>query len=178
MRIPNLFAGVTQDASVAETSREHRNNTADDDVEVTEGKADLWTPLNCLVEAANRTKSSKSNSIGFSFPKSESSNFPDGEVHSPEIKPKAEALNGHDGELFMPRNKNKENNQDLKGQDKNGANSLPSSVKRRRLTAARKRAAMTDEMSASAQGMLDSAGAKSNRRNNPIWFSLVASEDQ
>ena len=47
---------------MTETFYEQKPNK--DDVEVMEGKADLWTPLNCLVKTANRTKSSKSNLQG------------------------------------------------------------------------------------------------------------------
>lgn len=164
-----------QDSSVAELSNEQRpNDDMEDDLEIMEGKADLWTPLNCLVEAANRTKSSKS-SQGSSLAKSELPCAHDCDPYSSEPKSRIESANGHEG--YMPKTKNKEHGQVTKVQDdKNGTNSLPVSVKRRRLTAARKRAAMSG--AASAQAMLGAAAAKSNRKNSPIWFSLVASEDQ
>ena len=58
---------MLQNISVAEPSNEQKHNEdIENDVEIIEGKADLWTPLKCLVEAANRTKSYKSNSQGFS----------------------------------------------------------------------------------------------------------------
>ncbi|XP_034908065.1 E3 ubiquitin protein ligase DRIP2 [Populus alba] len=169
------------DSSVAEPSTEKRRNDddEDDDVEIIEGKADLWTPLNCLVEAANRTKSSKSHSQGLSLVKSGMLDDPDCEPHLYETKSRAESPGGHHSEVYMSKTKNKEHGQGIGVQDdKNGKNSLPISVKRRRLTAARKRAALSEGLSASAQAMIDAAGAKSNRRNGPIWFSLVASEDQ
>ncbi|KAJ6359966.1 hypothetical protein OIU77_004049 [Salix suchowensis] len=169
------------DSSVAEPSTEQRPNDddEDDDVEIIEGKADLWTPLNCLVEAANRTKSSKSHSQGLSLAKSSLLDGPDCEPHLYETKSRAESPSGHHSEVYMSKTKNKEHGQGIGVQDdKNGKNSLPMSVKRRRLTAARKRAALSEGLSVSAQAMIDAAGAKNNRRNGPIWFSLVASEDQ
>ncbi|KAJ9180087.1 hypothetical protein P3X46_008372 [Hevea brasiliensis] len=177
---PNkIVQNKRQDSSVGDLLNTLRHKEEpEDDVEIIEGKADLWTPLNCLVEAANRSKSSKSNLQGLSLAKSEPLSAPGGEFQSPVTKSGAESPNGHDSEVYMPKSRNKEHGQDMKVQDvKNGINSLHASVKRRRLTA-RKRAAMAEELSASAQVMLNAAGAKSNRRNCPIWFSLVASKDQ
>ncbi|CAN1233528.1 E3 ubiquitin protein ligase DRIP2 [Linum perenne] len=54
----------------------------------------------------------------------------------------------------------------------------PPPVKRRRLTAARRRAAMSEELSASTQVILDAAMRNGNRRDLPVWFSLVASNDK
>jgi E3 ubiquitin-protein ligase DRIP len=167
-----------QDSSVAEPSTEQRPNDdgEDDDVQMIEGKADLWTPLNCLVEAANRTKSSKSHSQRLSLAKFGLLDGPDSKPHLYESR--AESPNGQHSDIYMAKTKN-EHGQGIRVlDDKNGTNSLPVSVKRRRLTAAQKRAAMSEGLGASAQAMVDAAAAKSNRRNSPIWFSLVASEDQ
>ncbi|KAA8544904.1 hypothetical protein F0562_019701 [Nyssa sinensis] len=131
----------------------------ENDAEAWEGNVDLWKPLNCLVEAANRTKSSKLNSQDSSPAKSETLNAPDSEVH-------------------MPKTKVKEHQHKSKIQvDKNGPTLLPGQVKRRRLRAVRRKSA-AGGLCSSAQAILDSTGAKQKRRNCPIWFSLVASEDQ
>uniref|UniRef100_A0A2P2KMH4 RING-type domain-containing protein n=1 Tax=Rhizophora mucronata TaxID=61149 RepID=A0A2P2KMH4_RHIMU len=177
---PNKIAqNGRQDFSVAEHSNEQRPNHKEDDSEIMEGKADLWTPLNCLVEAANRTKLSKSNSQGLSLAKSESLHTPDFEPHSPERKPRVGSQNGHESEPYMPKPKNKEHGRDMKVEDdKPRTNTLPLSVKRRRLTTPRKRAATSQDLNASTQALLDVAGGKSNQRDCPIWLSLVASEDQ
>ncbi|KAG8648120.1 E3 ubiquitin protein ligase DRIP2 isoform X2 [Manihot esculenta] len=169
-----------QDSSVNDPLNTLRHKEEpEEDAEIIEGKADLWTPLNCLVEAANRSKSSKSNLQGLSLAKSELPSASCSEFRSPGTKSRADSSNGHESEVYMPRTKNKEHRQDVKVQDdKNGINSLHTPVKRRRLTASRRRAAMAEELSASAQVMLNTAGAKNYRRNCPIWFSLVASEDQ
>ncbi|KAJ8770273.1 hypothetical protein K2173_012743 [Erythroxylum novogranatense] len=169
-----------QDYAVAELySQLHPNDDTEDGLELTEGKVDLWTPLNCLVEAANRTKSSKLNSHVLSLSKSDLPDMPDCEPHLPEVKPREQSPNGDRIGLYMPKIKKKEHGLDIKNQDHtNRTNTLPASVKRRRLTAARKRAAMSRDQGSSAQVLLDAAEAKNNRRNCPIWFSLVASEDQ
>ncbi|XP_039062796.1 E3 ubiquitin protein ligase DRIP2-like isoform X2 [Hibiscus syriacus] len=141
-----------QDCSGAKPSSEHRSNEDTDDVEIMEGKADLWTSLNCLVEAANR-KSSKLNSQASPASVSEPHNGPDRHLYAPEIKAGLESPTVPDG--------------------KNGANLITKPVKRRRLHAeAQKKAAASNRI------MLDTLGSKWNTKNNPIWFSLVACEDR
>ncbi|KAK7852875.1 e3 ubiquitin protein ligase drip2 [Quercus suber] len=170
-----------QNFSVAEPSNEKKHNEdTENDVEIIEGKADLWTPLNCLVEAANRTKSSKSNSQGPSLAKSEQASAHDSEVYMSETKARAESPSVLDNEVYMSKSKTKENGQNMKAQDENnGTTLLPGPVKRRRLRAAsRKSTAASGKLHPSAQAMLDVAGSKRNRKNSPIWFSLVASEDR
>ncbi|KAH9699177.1 E3 ubiquitin protein ligase DRIP2 [Citrus sinensis] len=165
-----------QESYKAEPSSEQGPNKVG---EITEAKADLWTPLNCLVEAANRTKSSKSNSQGPSLAKTDLHNFPDSEVFMPETKVKVELPNSPGGEICSSKTKMKEHGLKTKYQnDKNGIGLHPGPMKRRRRAAAKKREVGTEESCAAAQAMLDAAGAKYKRRNTPIWFSLVASEDQ
>ncbi|KAJ0013964.1 hypothetical protein Pint_20480 [Pistacia integerrima] len=164
---PDSFVKITQ-------------NKRQNDVEMMEGKADLWTPLNCLVEAANRTKSSKSSSQGLSLVKSDLQNAPDSELFMPETKSKVDLPNAPGSEVCLPRSKLKEHGQNTKfHDDKNGKSLLSGPVKRRRLrAAAKKRDAESSELCAAAKVMLDASGAKHKRRNSPVWFSLVASEDQ
>lgn len=164
---------------MAEPSKKNKpSEDTENNVELTEGKVDLWTPLNCLVEAANRTKSSKSNSQGSSLAKLEPLTTPQGGLNMPEITTKSEPSANIHSELRIPKTKNKDNGHKTKfGDDKDG-NILPSGqVRRRRVRpSGQKRAAASE--SASAQVMLDAAGGRCNRKNSPIWFSLVASEDQ
>lgn len=168
-----------QDSSIAEPSTEQRrHNEIENDGETTEGKADLWTPLNCLVEAANRTKSSKSNTQGLTLPKSEPLNALDSDLYIRGNKTEAEALNA-DSEMYMHKTKMKEPEYTKGKNNSNGTALLPGPIKRRRLRPAnRNRAAPSGELCASAQVMLDASGAIHCRRNTPIWFSLVASEDR
>ncbi|CAL5214423.1 unnamed protein product [Lathyrus oleraceus] len=82
-------------------------------------------------------------------------------------------------EFRMPKTKNKSNGHKTKfGDDKDG-NTLPSGpVKRKRLCPANQKRTAASEMSASAQLVLDATGSRCNRKNSPIWFTLIASEDQ
>lgn len=171
---------MLQDYSGAESFNERiPEEDTENDVELTEGKVDLWTPLTCLVEAANRTKSSKSNLQGPSLAKMEQPSH-DSEAYMPETKARAESLSAPDSEVYMPKSKRKEHGHNIKVQDEtNGTISPQGPLKRRRLRAAgRKSTAASRQLHSSSQVMLDVAGSKRNRRNSPIWFTLVASEDR
>lgn len=130
------------------------------------GNVDQWKPLNCLVEAANRTKSSKHN-LQYSAPvKLESVNALDSAVHVP------------NSAIHVPKIKIKEHKHKSKlKDDQSKILSLLGLVKRRRLAAVDQKNTV-GRSSSSAQAMLDVHGGKKNRRKCPIWFSLVASEDQ
>ncbi|KAL2325380.1 hypothetical protein Fmac_024438 [Flemingia macrophylla] len=170
---------VNTDSTLAEPSKKHKHNEATENrVEHTDGKVDLWTPLNCLVEAANRTKSSRSNSQAVPLAKLESPTTPRGGKDMPEITTKTD-LPPAQSELNIPKSKNKDTGHKTTfGYDKD-ANSLPSGpAKRRRLRPSGQKRVGASEMSASSPALLDATGGKCNRKNSPIWFSLVASEDQ
>lgn len=122
-----------------------------------EGKVDLWKPLNCLVEAANRSKSSKFGVQG--------------------SLSKSEALHSHDNEGLLNKTKTKEHRQKSKAQDeKNSSDRAPPESERpkkfRKIR--QKKARNSGEFRAPPQVVLDSASAKLDRRNYPIWFSLVS----
>ncbi|CAI0433878.1 unnamed protein product [Linum tenue] len=138
--------------------QQQMDGNGEDDGEVVEGKADLWTPLNCLVEAANRTKSLKSNS-------QQLQSVANSEIFStvPDLESRT-----------LDKQLNVES--PIVDDDKGSNNPTAPPVKRRRLTAARRRAALSEELSASAQAVLDSTMNRANRRNCAVWFSLVASE--
>ncbi|XP_039069285.1 E3 ubiquitin protein ligase DRIP2-like [Hibiscus syriacus] len=131
----SIFLKSMQDCSGAKPSSEHRSNEDTDDVEIMEGKADLWTSLNCLVEAANR-KSFKLNSQASPASVSEPHNGPDRHLYAPEIKAGLESPNVPDGKLSIHKYKSKEHRLNSKVLDeKNGANLITKLVKRRRLHA-------------------------------------------
>lgn len=168
------------DSSIAETSKKNRpNEDTDNNIDLTEGKADLWTPLNCLVEAANRTKSSRSNLQGTPLTKLESPTTPHGGLEMSEITTKSEPPTSVQSELHMPKAKNKSNGHKTKFGDDKAGNTMPSGpVKRKRMRPSKQKRAAAFEMSASAKLMLDATESRCNRKNSPIWFTLVASEDQ
>ncbi|PPD97545.1 hypothetical protein GOBAR_DD05441 [Gossypium barbadense] len=146
--------------SSAEPSR-HLNKDAKNGDESWDGKLDLWKPLNCLVEVANRTKSFKSSSQG-SDPKLEP-------THVPNI------------EAQMCKSKNKEDKCKTKIEDEKNITGPATSEtvtpkKLRRIR--RKRASGFGDSVLSPQAVLDAYDPKHGRRIGPVWFSLVASEDQ
>lgn len=149
-----------QSSFPAETSQTLPNKETENGAEPWEGKLDLWKPLNCLVEVANRTKSAKSNSQG-------SDN-------------KVEANLIVDNVHQARRSKIKENKRKSKVEDEKKTDSVhPVTVKPKRVRRVRlKREAAFGESMISPQAVLDAGSAKHERRIGPIWFSLVASEDQ
>lgn len=163
---------------MAEPSSEHRSNEDTNNVEMMDGK-ELWTPLNCLVEAANR-KSSKLNSQGSAASKAEPHNGLDCHSDMPETKIHPKSPTVPDGKLCIPKTTSKEHEQNPKVQDEeNGTVLITRPMKRRRLRAeARKKAAAAEDKAAPARVMLDAFGARWNREKSPIWFSLVACENQ
>ncbi|KAJ8558125.1 hypothetical protein K7X08_004891 [Anisodus acutangulus] len=124
-----------------------------------EGKVDLWKPLNCLVEAANRSKSSKFTSQGSTA--------------------KSEGLYSHDREGHVRKPKVKEHGQKLKIKDDNNVDPAPEFNKPKKSRRIRqKKASIFGEFNISPQTVLDATTARCERRIYPIWFSLVALEDQ
>ncbi|RYQ91179.1 hypothetical protein Ahy_B09g097084 isoform G [Arachis hypogaea] len=110
------------------------SESTENSVELTEGKADLWTPLNCLVEAANRTKSSRSNSQAVPPAKSDSPTTAHDARDMSEITNKAELPASGQNEISIPKSKSKDNGHKAKFGDGKDGNSVPSGpVKRRRL---------------------------------------------
>lgn len=124
--------------------------------ETWEEMGDLWKPLNCLVEAANKSKSSKCSMQG--------------------DLAKSEAPNSHDNE-GPNKSRSKENRQKSKLQDvKNLNNHTPPDSKRpKKLRKVRQKKTQDfGEFRVPPKAVLDAAGAKFERKNHPIWFSLVA----
>ncbi|XP_055832121.1 E3 ubiquitin protein ligase DRIP2-like isoform X2 [Solanum dulcamara] len=131
------------------------DNETENGMDLWEGKVDLWKPLNCLVEAANRSKSAKFTSQGCLHSL-------DNEAHVRKTKGKKQGL-----EIKVHDNKNNSGPANL-GSDK------PKKMRRN----SQKKASEFGGCSISPQTVLDAIATKCERRNNPIWFSLVASEDQ
>ncbi|KAI7990952.1 E3 ubiquitin protein ligase DRIP1 [Camellia lanceoleosa] len=134
---------------------------AENGAETWEGKVDLWKPLNFLVEVANRSKSSKYTSQGSAA--------------------KLEPLHAPDSEGHIRKTKVKEHGTKHRVQDKkDSTDPVPlDSVKPKKLRKFRpKKAATSGELGVSPQAVLDAPSARSEKRIGPIWFSLVASEEQ
>ncbi|KAL2510767.1 E3 ubiquitin protein ligase DRIP2 [Abeliophyllum distichum] len=148
--------------SAAETSSGHSpDEERENGSEAWKGKVDLWKPLNCLVEAANRSKSSQLT--------------PQGSVA------KSQSIHSRDNEGLIRKTKNKEPGTKSKVQhDKNGKDrdhgESEKPKKLRRIQ--QKKAHNFGELRIAPQDVLNAATATWEKRNNPIWFSLVASNDQ
>ncbi|XP_020091973.1 E3 ubiquitin protein ligase DRIP2-like isoform X2 [Ananas comosus] len=140
-----------------ETSNQAFNKDTENGRESYMDKAELWKPLNCLVEAANRTKALRSS------------------PQRPIVK--EEQINESDNGVMIHKSKFKEHLNKSKAQiDRNGSDSVvPPSAKPKKLQGlSRKRR----EIDTSAQALLDAASTQRDRRTSPVWFSLVASTNQ
>ncbi|XP_068650200.1 E3 ubiquitin protein ligase DRIP2-like [Aristolochia californica] len=139
-----------QNSSTGEPSNHTSNRESDNGGESWPPKVDLWKPLNCLVEAANRTKSFKSNS----YVKSEQSHCPENAKHSHKSKKehKSKLQNGNNG-------------------------GLPASSGLMKARKLRKKAAASRALT-SPQALLNAIGVQHERRTSAIWCSLVASDHQ
>ncbi|XP_044484894.1 E3 ubiquitin protein ligase DRIP2-like isoform X2 [Mangifera indica] len=146
-------------SSAAETSNQRTpDKDTEENTETLDGKADLWKPLNFLVDAASKTKSNKSNSQT-SVAKTEFADANDNKrLLKAKVKECGNATKGNDNE--------------------NDAIPGPSSSGKPRKSQGRpKKAAASEVFNVSAQSVVDT-NSKHDGRFGPIWFSLVASDDQ
>ncbi|KAG0479388.1 hypothetical protein HPP92_010246 [Vanilla planifolia] len=145
-----------QNSSNTETNNSTPSSGTENGRESFVDKCELWRPLNCLVEAANRTKGIKASPQG------------------PDIK--VEQENGLSGETCVHKTKVRDHPSKSKFQDdeSKGIPSCPVAVKSRKVHGMlRKR----KEVGHSAQAIVDASDVASGRRFSPIWLSLVSSVD-
>lgn len=146
---------LLQNSTATEPSNHTNPDKRRDGSNTWEGKVDLWKPLNCLVEAANRSK-----------PKFGSQ----GSV------PKPDDLYSHDDEGHLSKSKSKENRFKSKVDDRNASDSVPSETEKPKKS--RRARPKARNVGIPPQTVLDASSARLERRNSPIWFSLVASDEQ
>ncbi|KAG0470819.1 hypothetical protein HPP92_016925 [Vanilla planifolia] len=119
-------------------------------------KSELWKPLNCLVEAANRTKGVKANPHDSIIKVEQSNGLSDVRVHKAKVR----------DHLIKSKYQEDENN---------GVPTSPVGVKARKMQSLiRKR----KEVGPSVQAMVDATDAARERRLSAIWLSLVSSSDE
>lgn len=137
-------------------NRSSNKDTEGDSNDELADKSELWRPLNCLVEAANRTKSFRSSS------------------QSPVVK--GEQPNGSTSSTFASKAKARENLEKSKIEDDKKDVPMPPVLPKRRAqgTARKKR----DRLQAPTDVKPDAAVAQSAKKFSSIWFSLIASFDQ
>ncbi|KAG9452541.1 hypothetical protein H6P81_005445 [Aristolochia fimbriata] len=139
-----------QNASTGEPSNHTLKRESDNGGESWSAKVDLWKPLNCLVEAANRTKTFKSNS----HVKSEQFHGPEKAKHS---------------------QKSKKEHKSKVQESSNSALAASSGL----MEAKRfKKKAAASRVLSSPQALLNAVGVQHERRAGAIWCSLVASNHQ
>ncbi|KAK7245400.1 hypothetical protein RIF29_40242 [Crotalaria pallida] len=157
----NKFTENTrQSLSPREVSQTIQNKGTENGAEPWDAKLDLWKPLNCLVEVASRSKSFKTCVQGSDA--------------------KLEPLRVNESDSQVQSTKNKENKRKAKVEDEKIGTCPASSdtakpKKPRRIR--RKKEHAFGESRMSPQAVLDSNSTKLIQ-NGPIWFSLVASENQ
>ncbi|XP_034685097.1 E3 ubiquitin protein ligase DRIP2-like isoform X1 [Vitis riparia] len=149
---------LKENYSSAESSKQHINKGKEENSETLKEKDDMWKPLNCLVEACSGTKSNKLNLQG-SLAKSTPSHVDDKEAHVPKAK-------------LKERGK-------LKFQDEeNGTTHVPSGSVKPRIRGGRQKKAATPEGFSIPALAENDGNSKCNIRACPVWFSLVASDNQ
>ncbi|KAJ8761276.1 hypothetical protein K2173_001332 [Erythroxylum novogranatense] len=159
--IKKLNQNLRKNSSVAEASQHASNEKTENSDEQWDTKSDLWQPLNCLVEVANRTKSFKSNSQS-SDGKLECSQGPDNDIHVRKIKLK--------GSKDNCKGENEKNNPAT-------GSSEPAECKRLHRIHCEK-ATVFGDSGISSQDASNTVSAKQKRRFGPVWFSLVTCENQ
>ncbi|XP_074558851.1 E3 ubiquitin protein ligase DRIP2-like isoform X2 [Curcuma longa] len=118
-------------------------------------KVDIWNPLNCLVEAANRTKPFSS------------------VPQRPVVKD--ENFDGCDGETNISNERLKVHQHKSKSLEQtNSILMQPVTLKESRL----QKVMRSKDLTASALSSHDAQSSQSVRKINPIWFSLVPSVEQ
>ncbi|KAJ4846231.1 hypothetical protein Tsubulata_012545 [Turnera subulata] len=125
-----------------------------------EAQAEVPKPLNLLVDGTSNTKSNKSNLGENIFQK--------------------KLTDPHENEAQVLKTMTKElvNESKVDGDDSDSIASLSGSVKRRRLQGSRQKGGVvTEGLNVRAQVVSDS-NSKCDARFSPIWFSLIASDDQ
>ncbi|KAJ6684991.1 E3 UBIQUITIN PROTEIN LIGASE DRIP1 [Salix purpurea] len=133
-------------------------NEVENGAEPRDGKSDLWQPLNFLVEVANRTKPFKS---------------------SPQVndaKSESRSVHGNEPQALKTKFKGDKYKSKVKEENNNIDNVSEGPVEPKRLRRVRRKRAAFNNISSPA--VLNNAAAKQERRSGPVWFSLLASEEQ
>ncbi|GJM95928.1 hypothetical protein PR202_ga12723 [Eleusine coracana subsp. coracana] len=144
-----------QISSNAETSNHSSNKNVEDDREELTDKGELWQPLNCLVEAANRTKSFRSSS------------------HNAVVK--GEQLNGSSSSTYANKTKAREHVQKTKTEDDKKDVPMPQIMLKKRNGTGRRRRQLQAPADTSLMLRLD----RMKRNSVPYgfhWLHLTSKE--
>ncbi|KAA0057421.1 E3 ubiquitin protein ligase DRIP2-like [Cucumis melo var. makuwa] len=147
------------DSSPTKSTIPLRNKEAENGVNSVERNLDIWKPLNFLVEVANRSKCSKSNSQGF------------------ETKVEAAEANGSEAQASKSRNREGKRKQKRENGKTRADPVSPETEKPKKLRRIRqKRESFYGDSSLTPQVVLDASSARHEIKAGPIWLSLIASD--
>ncbi|EEF45183.1 E3 ubiquitin protein ligase DRIP2 [Ricinus communis] len=159
--ITKIAQSIRQNSSPDSSKQHKKEKDAEDSAEPCESKADLWKPLNFLVEVANKSKLTKLNPqdtlVQMQLP-DPAENEPDEVVKNNDDHGNRSKANGNANELVPSPSK--------------------SSVKTRKSQGLRQRRAAELEGSTVPAKAVTDASSKCCGEFSPIWFSLIASNDQ
>lgn len=156
-----FFSFLVQSLPPLESNQSSQTKEADNGVEPWDAKLDLWKPLNCLVEVASRSKSFKCSAQGS------------------DSKLEPMQINENDSQVL--KSKIKENKRKAKVETEKVDTdpiSLNTDKPNKSRKVRRKKEPPFGEPGISPQAVLDANSATFKRRTGPLWFALVASEDQ
>ncbi|CAK9323503.1 unnamed protein product [Citrullus colocynthis] len=149
------------DSSPTKSTIPLRNKEAENGVNSVEGNLDIWKPLNFLVEVANRSKCSKSNSQGF------------------ETKVEPGEVDGSEAQASKSRNREGKRKQKRENGKTRADPVSPETEKPKKLRRVRqKRESFYGDSSLTPQVVLDASSARHERKAGPIWLSLIASDQE
>lgn len=157
---PEASNKLRQNNGQSEGSQSAPNRVTENDSKTCDTKMDLWKPLNCLVEVASRTKSLKSNNIQGS-----------------DAKPEPAQANESGSQVQKIKNKEKKRKAKVEDESISPFPVSSDTAKPNKLRRVRRKKEPFGESGISPQAVVDSTGSKLFK-GGPIWFSLVASENQ
>ncbi|KAJ9154217.1 hypothetical protein P3X46_027576 [Hevea brasiliensis] len=136
------------------------NKDTEDSAEPCEGKTELCKPLNCLVETASKSKPNKS------------------DIKEATVQMQLPGPAENEAQVLKAMVKKHRKKSKVIGYENKFSVSPAGSVKTKKLQGVRKnRAVVSEGLNIPAQTFVD-ASSKCDGRFSPIWFSLVASDDQ
>ncbi|KAM7253925.1 hypothetical protein ACFE04_031607 [Oxalis oulophora] len=161
--LPEKLNKSTRNKGQSSSSAERIQPTPDKEngkEEPCETKSDMWKPLNVLLEVANRTKPFR--------------------MYSHESDSISESKHGADNEGLANKTKFKNKFQPKVETEKNGMDQVSSDTleptKSHRIR--QKKGGGMGDFGISPQSVLDAGNAKYEKRNGPVWFCLMAGEEQ
>ncbi|KAJ9182212.1 hypothetical protein P3X46_006233 [Hevea brasiliensis] len=157
------IAQAKRQNSIPESSKQYKTNKdrEEDSAEPCEGETELWKPLNRVVEAANKSKHSKS------------------DIEEATVQMQLPGPAENEAQVLKSVVKEHGKKSEVNGDENNSSLSPEDSVKTRKLQGIRQQRAVVSKglNIIPAQTIVD-ASSKCDGRFSPIWFSLVASDDQ